>query len=352
MRIITRPVPGVSANNAYFPRLLGVFLDDSASSYYRIVLPMKLLADQGYPVGWGHIDQLDQISLDKYDAVVVSRTGTGDPSQIVSAFAGLQKEGKAIFLDYDDNVLAIPEWNPGYLKDVSGIKAALGAAQGVVVTNTALASAFKPYVKQVEVAPNAVDPRLWPQDTPRITDKLTIGLTGSPSHIEDWRQIAAPMRRIREEFPSVEFLVAGFLPDYLDGVASIYIPWVSLLEYPYLVNNIDIGLCPLIDDVFNAGKSPIKAYELGLAGAAVVASPTQYGSVVRGKGTIARTEEEWYEGIKRYIIDTYYRKTHARLLKGYVEDRANIGRQGRYLVDMYRRMYGRAIQGGIRVATV
>ena len=325
-----------------FPRMLGVYMDDSASSLYRIIRPMKALQDAGFPAGYAHVDSVDDRMLSLYDAVVVLRTGNGDPQRIRAALQLAKQQCKVVWLDYDDDVLHVPDHNPGRPTGIDGVLASLDEAHGVVVTNRVLASVFRPYAKQLAIIPNYIDPQSWPTKTPRYSPKLTVGITGTASHGKDWEIIAEPMRRIRQRH-DVEFLVGGFLPSYLEDSVSIFVDWLPLDQYPYMVNSIDIALCPLRDDAFNRGKTPIKALEAGLAGAAVVASPTQYADVVRGKGTIARTEAEWEAAIEKYIVDDHKRRIAQVMLRVYVEKRWDVYRHVDSLVEGYKALYYRCI---------
>jgi hypothetical protein len=85
------------------------------------------------------------------------------------------------------------------------------------------------------------------------------------------------------------------LARYVPPDRLVRLPWVSVLEYPLGLVNLDIGCCPLEDQPFNRCKSPIKAWEYALMGAAVVASPTVYGRVIEParNGYLASTADEW-----------------------------------------------------------
>jgi glycosyltransferase involved in cell wall biosynthesis len=321
-----------------FPRICGVYSEDSASSVYRIIRPFKAMKDSGYPVGYLHIDDLDDRLLPFYDAFVLNRTGNGDPEKIKWSFNYAKSHGKLIILDYDDDVLRVPSHNPGKPHSVDGIITALNEANGVVVTNPVLAASFRPYNKNISVIPNYMEPQAWPRNTPRYSEKLTVGVVGTASHIKDWEIIAEPMFNIRQNH-DVEFLVGGFLPDYLKPSVSIEVQWVPLNQYPYIVNSIDIALCPLVDDHFNRCKSPIKSLEAGLAASAIVASPTQYQDTVRGRGTIARTEQEWEAAIEKYILDGNKRFIAGTSMRTYVERRWDVYRHVEQIANTYRDLY-------------
>jgi hypothetical protein len=323
----------------FFPRLLGVYMDESASSYYRIKLPFNTLYEAGYPVAWGHISAFNDRALQNYDAVVVLRTGTGDPERIQKAIEDIQQEGKLVFLDYDDDILNIPDHNPGRLDSIDGAVAAISTANGIVVTNATLLAAMSVYAKRSVIVPNYVNPRLWPRHTRQDGNVITIGLTGSRSHIEDWRQVAEPLRIIKERYgPRVRISVDGWTPPYFPEEWCTP-RWLPFHRYPYTVNQYDIGLCPLIEDHFNRCKSPIKAFEYAMGRVAVVGSPTQYGDVIRNRGIIARTEEQWVIGIAKYIDDPRRRFSDALSLNEYVASRWNVQNHVGHIAEAYRSLY-------------
>ncbi len=321
------PFGGMSANHRdTYPRILGVFTDFSASSYYRIQVVMEALHRLGYPTGWAHIDSIPDAIVQMYDMVITSRTGNGDPEAIRQGFGSIQQtkndKGRNVKLifDYDDDVLHVPDHNPGKPINTDGILVAMELADALTCTNETLAAVLRQHNKHVHVIPNMVLPDHWPaRDHADDGEALVIGLVGSETHIEDWRIVAEPLHRIKEEYGStIDIMTGGFLPPYLEDICTIHVPWGPIDAYPHMVNCIDIGLCPLVDDDFNRSKSPIKAYEYAQADAAVIGSPTQYRTTLQGRGMIAKTADDWYFALKRYIDDPSARQEHAKKLKQYV----------------------------------
>lgn len=318
-------------------RILSILANSSGSSWYRQAIPMRAMQAAGYPVTIIAGGSIPEGLLQPGDVIQLSRVSM-QVDQIIDHIRTVQARGVRVVIDFDDDLISIPEHNPAHRNvDPQDVIKAVRAADAIVVTNDALASVYRPYAKRLAVIPNYADVANWP--IPSRKGPLTIGLVGSPSHVEDWRYVAEPMRQIRKEFPNVLFVVAGFCPGYLEDVATQVLHWVPIDQYPAVVNCIDIGLAPLIDDAFNRRKSPIKALEYGLAGAAVVGSATQYLSVVKGRGTIARTEQEWYTAIETYITDPDKRRRDAQALRSYVIKNYDVRTHTKDIYNTYRRLF-------------
>lgn len=153
---------------------------------------------------------------------------------------------------------------------------------------------------------------------------LSIGITGSPTHMEDWRVLETVIPRILAEFPETFLLIGGFHPDYLpeEGARVKYIDFMPYPIYTASMRAMDIILCPVDpDDRFNDGKSPIKAIEGNAAyrlidgkpaGAAVIATrnPVYREWIVDGLNglLVDHTPEAWYQAIRTLITDQALRK--------------------------------------------
>jgi len=329
-------------SSQYCPSLLGVSYDHTASFSYRIITPLRTLYEvYGARTSWSYIDDLTVLGAGTYDMVILSRVSFVNVDKVRRAIAQFHAVGTRIILDYDDNFLDIPDWNPAKLsvEAQDSIRDLLGLVDGVTVSSDTLKRYYAPYAKRIEVIPNYVETQAWP-DTRKDNAKIRIGLLGSRSHVEDWKLVENPLRRIMERYgDQVILCVSDPVPEYLHDLPLEIQPWVSIDRYPMLLNQIDIGLCPLQDDVFNRCKTGIKALEYGMAGAAIVASPTQYREIVAGRGTIARNEEEWYAGIEKYIVSPVQRNLAGRLMNQYVRDRWSAQTKAPYIKQAYTTLF-------------
>lgn len=319
-------------------KILSVVENHFGSAYYRQLVPFGALRAAGYDVGLVDRPRVPGGVLAHYDVIQALRIASHDAAPALRQIAALQARGKRFVIDYDDDLINIPAHNPAcHGVTPSEVVRAVQAVDAITVTSEALAAIYAPYARRIGIIPNYVDVAGWPARAPRAG--LTIGLVGSASHHEDWKLVLGPMRRIRARFPDVQFLVAGYLPDYLADLATEHVPWQDIASYQQTVNQIDIGLCPLEADEFNKRKTPIKAMEYGMAQAAVVASPTLYREIVGGRGALARSEPDWEAAIAAYIQDADRRRRDAAALRHYVTTRCDVARHAGAIHTTYRQLF-------------
>lgn len=219
--------------------------------------------------------------------------------------------------------------------------------------------------KPVFILPNCVDWDEW-QDHHRWEmipdDHVVLGLTGSSTHYEDWKVLETVLPRILKEHGNVIYLSGAYLPDYLEPLQDQYpdrvIAWpaVEYEEYPAVVRQADIVLCPVVPtDPFNFGKSALKAVE-GLAASRVlpngqlgggvpVTSPLFYYQRVTGGGkrglTVPHTPEGWYDGITTLIKNQDMRMRLAQKGRGWVRKHRAIDQQWHLWWAAYQEIYRR-----------
>lgn len=203
----------------------------------------------------------------------------------------------------------------------------LAECDGVTVSTQRLATIVRRYAPEglpVTVIPNAIDAK-WFRNTlrgcgriPELEGKLTIGWAGGTREFADFSEMSKAWTVIAERYPDVMFVVQGHLNGQLvDSVPKhrrATLPWVHLSEYPRALLNIDIGCCSVAPRVFNTAKTPIKWFELSLAGASCVVSKTLYGNAVTDgvDGFVAETAEEWVSALSRLIESAELRRTIQR----------------------------------------
>jgi glycosyltransferase involved in cell wall biosynthesis len=312
MHIPPPPSPG---------RVLGLATHHSATFYYRLVQPLRVLPS----VSWATYDTVTAEQLAAADTAVLSCLG-GRPDDVRTVVRSLRERWgiRRILVDYDDAVFVehpVKEVRPPE-DSRGGWAVALALADGVICTGPALAAHLQPHTAApIAVVPNLVHPGDWPepvlQDGPPV-----VVLAGGPSHRFDWELALPALRWLRRQHPDVELRVLGCPHPGIRALATEYIGWTTdLAEYQQALQGGAIGLCPLPDTPFNRCKSPIKAYEYALSGMAVIGSPSQYGALLSdGRGLIVPDGDAfgWAACLHAYLVSPAKRQADAARLRAHV----------------------------------
>ena len=333
------------------PSVLALVGKASACELWRVWQPYAHLQLHGYPAEWGWKD--DPRTSDYwplFDAVVLCRLSWyGVPRAHARKWFDLIKgAGKRVFYEVDDDLFSpfmVRQQKAGIAAEetIEALEAqrqesiwTMSRCDGVTVSTQRLASVVRQYTSApVAVVPNAIDADWFcavQQHGRRPVEGLTIGWAGGNRPGGDLREMAIAWGRIAERYPQVTFVVFGHQPwaisEFVPEPRIKRIPWMSQAEYPLGLVGVDIGCCPLEDRPFNRCKTPIKAWEYALSGAAVVASPTVYGKCIedRRSGFLATTADEWETSIRILIADAEMRRLLAENLKADVLDRWSLRR--------------------------
>jgi processive 1,2-diacylglycerol beta-glucosyltransferase len=267
----------------------------------------------------------------KDDQVLVGRVSEGDIVIIQRDFPKrfddykkiietAHKEGKPVVFDLDDLLFILPEDHPGrqmqyYATSLLPMFQAMTEADLITVSTPKLRDVVGKYHDNVVVLPNYFDDTLW-QLKPPVQKKLenevlTIGYMGGFPHKPDVEYLAPVFQELIERYPHrIRFHFWGLEPpEEIRSFSQV----TSTLSYCYSYRDFatffqtqsaDILLAPLVDNLFNRCKSPVKFFEYSALGAPGVYSRLEtYGEVVtHGKnGLLASSLEEWSESIIQLV---------------------------------------------------
>lgn len=305
--------------------VLGLWFNPDAAAYYRLDIPITSVG--------GAIHEWTRMTpelIESAHTLVVSRLGldVNKPISMIGDIFNLLRDNnkRRILVDIDDDLPALPAYSKAATKQTTErAMEAVRRADGIITTNSTLASRMKSYNRVIYVVPNHVRSADWPEPTPHNDSLTWIVLAGSHTHDRDWEIVNRALHKVKQQRADVRLRVLGYLPAYLVDICDDFIPWSSIEAYQQSLYGNDIGIAPLPDSAFNRCKSPIKAYEYALAGMAVIASPTQYGPILaEGRGLICYTHNDWERALLTYIDDAARRKADAAALRQYVIDHRDI----------------------------
>ncbi len=322
------------------PSILALVGDKTGPTLWRVMQPITALERAGYPAGWDMTQNhlVSQIAP-AFDAFLLPRM-SWQPEHRAEAEAWFtinRKAGKVVIYEADDDIFTPAEtqrrveldWTDG--KSYEQLEAerleriwAMQQCDGVTVSTQRLATIVRQYTeKPVVVVPNAID-MTWFQSVVRRSKRqvpgLTIGWAGGRRHDRDVEAMAEAWGRIAFRYPEVTFVVQGWQPpvigEHVPADRIALLEWLPLETYPVGIRQIDIGCCAVADTPFNRPKSNIKAMEYAAAGAAVVASPTLYASIVDHgwSGFLATDAGEWEDALSQLIESHALRQMMAKRL--------------------------------------
>ena len=327
------------------PSLLALVGDMTGPTIWRALFPITALEKTGYACGWDRVqnDAIGSIAP-HFDGYMISRVSWPDSArrQAEAWFTSVRRAGKFVVYDTDDDVFGQAEthrrvelnWQEGktfeQLEEERRSRIwTVQQCDGVTVTTQRLATIVRQYTdKPVIVVPNSTDLpwfRSVLAKTERTVPGLTVGWAGGRRHDRDVEPMAEAWGRIARRYPDVTFVVQGWQPpviaEHVPADRLVQLPWMRPESYPAGLKQMDIGCAPLADTPFNRAKSPIKVMEYAAAGAAVVASPLLYSTLVEDgrSGHIATTADEWEWALSGLIQSPALRSMMARRLLRAVE---------------------------------
>ena len=256
------------------------------------------------------------------DIVIIQREipkEFGDYKRIIE-FA--HKEGKPVVFDLDDLLLCLPQYHPDrqnseYGSSLMPMFQALMEADLVSVSTPKLRDFVINYNAKVAILPNYFDDTLWhlkpPVLKPSEHETLTIAYMGGNSHRPDLEYITPVLLDLIKHYPQkIRFQFLGVKPP--SEVASLpQVSWTPALACSYKdfsvffqTQTADIFIAPLIDNLFNRCKSPIKFFEYSSLGVPGVFSNLEaYTDVITHgqNGLLASSLDEWTNCLIQLIED-------------------------------------------------
>ncbi|MDP1624243.1 MAG: glycosyltransferase [bacterium] len=254
------------------------------------------------------------------DIVVFQRELPGKFAEYQKIVEAARRERKPIVFDLDDLLFFLPENHPDrlaryYTPSLLPMFQALTEVDLVTVATQALKDVVSNYNKNVVVLPNYFDDDLWRLKPPLPKDSshemLTIGYMGTDSHGPDLDYITPVLLDLIKRYPhKIRFHFWGMQPP-AEMLSYPQVKWTPHYPYSYKdfsaffqTQSADIFIAPLVDNLFNRCKSPLKFFEYSALGAPGVFShlETYSDAVSHGKnGLLASSPDEWTDCLIQLI---------------------------------------------------
>lgn len=270
-------------------------------------------------------DEVVGVNLDPaYEVVVMQRVSHAYLAQAVGV---LRRQGHAVVVDVDDDLAAIHPANPAFAwlhpnkhpeKTVAGapnlhswanVARACRDATLVTATTPALQQRYAAHGRGV-VLPNYLAEHYY--GVPHEDSDLVSWPAALHSHPDDPAAVGPAVARLVGE--GHRFRGYGLADDLGRAFGVPREHWsriegyresIELEDWPLKLAELGIGLAPLADTRFNAGKSWLKILELSAAGVPWVGSPrAEYQRLHQlGCGVLVDRPKDWYSRVRRLVGD-------------------------------------------------
>jgi len=214
-------------------------------------------------------------------------------------------------VDYDDAIFHSYDLsNSSVVRRFLGskINVVMRHAQLVVAGNAYLAEyAFKSGASTVEIIPTVVDHSRYSANDLQEHGQLVIGWIGSPSTQKYVVQIKTVLKTVCDAY-GARVVLMGASPSVLtelNGLNAEVVPWTEESEASF-INQLDIGIMPLVDGPWEKGKCGYKLIQYMACGVPVVASPVGVNvDIVDGNrcGMLATSMDDWQRCLDHLLSD-------------------------------------------------
>lgn len=286
-------------------------------SIYRLGGPLSLLRLQIPDFVYAFGNEISWNSLAQVDVCLFNRPFNEDHIKVLKR---IQDEGKPLWVDYDDLLVAVPDHNPAsqtYNKPevLEALKVLPSMADILTVTTKFLGDTLRNSgCKDVRVIPNAWWDNLLPteQASHNTNKSLRIVWRGSASHVQDLDLYSEAVMRLHKEHPEIHWFFLGYRPWFTRQMdvahCHVYEKPLDYVDYIKFLAVIapDIGVVPLTDCPFNKSKSNIAWMEFCYAGAVTIAPDMDEWhrpGVVNYKDSVYATLSSTIENLETYKPD-------------------------------------------------
>jgi glycosyltransferase involved in cell wall biosynthesis len=263
------------------------------------------------------------------DIIVCQYINSPEGLSIVQAMRDI----KPTLMEVDDDFKHVPhqsiayEYNkPGEAQDLWATRQMMEST-GVVVSTPYLVNYFKEFNSNIKCIPNCIDFNLWDKYQPTTHPLLRVGWIGGATHEGDLRLVKDALFSLLLEHQNIEIFIVSAPPPKWSYHERLHLvsQWVNIDKYAQHVKELsfDIGIVPLRDNLFNRGKSNLRALEYSACGIPTVASwvePFKNGLPV----ATAKSYEFWVTELNKLISDEEDRRQRGFASYEYVKEFYNL----------------------------
>lgn len=249
-----------------------------ATTYWRCQLPARYLPAQVLPEVTVTNDGTYVELMDHEGAAVFQFPGDAMRDIVATQMLPFLRERSIVEVD-DNYLVSAPQrkqqgWHMRIGEGAHTVEQHRRTVEGssaVIVTTEFLARSYRKVNPNVYICPNQIDPSDWPTAEKKDDGVLRFGWWASRSHKPDIPLVTRAMEWASRQ-PNVEVVTMGLDPGW--RFARRQIPWSNDMAtyWRMMVENVDVGLAPIVPNPWSNCRSDLKALEYGMAGALPIVS--------------------------------------------------------------------------------
>lgn len=251
-----------------------------ATSFYRAVGPLSRIRQlTNGDVSFINKSSITYADLLDCDLVFIQRPFVKGHAEIAEMTKIMNKP---LWIDYDDDLLAVPTDNPTHSlyateETANNVTKSLSLADCVTVSTDHLKKMYSQGSKNIRVINNALDFELLDKKIAYKGSKNIVMWRGSATHHRDVMSVTQNMVNIYNKWENFQFQFVGdrlwFLTDnIMSERTKIYPAMDPILYFNHIFHQAPkVLVVPLANNVFNHSKSNIAYLEGIYAGACVIA---------------------------------------------------------------------------------
>lgn len=302
---------------------IGVQYPHGACSYYRTLGVFSKLHKLNDKIKVELIKEIEWHMVANADILYLERPSNYD---FHTACTIAKDFNIPLWLDYDDNLFDLPEYNPGYkyfsqktTKEV--IQKCLKLADIVTVTTPELQKVYSNYNNNVHIVENAFNDYNYQLEN-NYSKNESLFWRGSETHRNDLLGVGVQMFDLAEKYKKWGWCFVGnnvwFITDNMKNYYQI--DELTVLKYFRFIKqtNAGIQLAPLAFNRFNVGKSNISWIEGTFAGSCCIAPNLPEWN--RPGVTVYDNANDFKEKLENLIKDKKIREMNFKASRKYIID--------------------------------
>jgi glycosyltransferase involved in cell wall biosynthesis len=265
-------------------------------------------------------------------------------------FAYIRRKAKKIIYDFDDAIMyrSSSAKNPYSLSRRIKFSYMVRRVDFVITGNQFLKSKVIPYNPHVEVIPTSIDLSHYnAKGRRRKGGPPIVGWLGSSSTLKYLKKLMPTLERLYRRYPHFQLkIVCDQFPES-STIPLIKQRWSAETEQADL-KSFDIGIMPLIDDLWSQGKCGLKILQYFGAGVPAVCTPVGINrDIVQDhvNGFWAQDERQWEDRLLTLIREEGLRREMGLAGRKTVEDLYTVEVNAPRLLRILEKVYERNIKG-------